>query len=400
MPSVQLLHRRHRRVKRDPMPAMQIDYYETLQVSRDADEAALKNAYRKLAMKHHPDRNPGDAQAEAKFKALGEAYECLKDPQKRAAYDRFGHEAFTQGMSGGGGFGGQRGHPGDFADIGDIFETIFGSAFGGGAGQARQAQQRRGADLRYDLEIGLEEAFRGKSTEIEIEVSQICDLCDGTGASPGTAERTCTTCHGQGAVRAKQGLFVVERPCPTCGGRGVVIEDPCGGCRGEGRVDRAQNLSVDIPPGVDTGTRIRLTGKGEAGQRGAPAGDLYIFVHVRPHTLFQREGTTLATRVPVSFTTAALGGSVDIPDLDGSTNTVDIPSGIQSGKQLRVRGGGMPVLQGRGRGDLVVEIAVETPTRLTRRQREILDEFRETETGDECPESRSFFSKLKNAFGT
>ena len=383
------------------MAATSIDYYETLGVSRDADGATLKSAYRKLAMKWHPDRNPGDAEAEAKFKACNEAYECLKDPQKRAAYDRFGHEAFTQGMGGGGGFGGGgRGGQGDFADIGDIFETIFGSAFGGGGGMGgHRQQQRRGADLRYDMQVSLDEAFHGKSTEIEIEVSQSCETCDGSGAKPGTSERTCNLCHGQGTVRAKQGLFVVERPCPTCSGRGQVIEDPCGECRGEGRVDRPQALQVDIPPGVDTGTRIRLSGKGEAGARGAPAGDLYIFVHVKPHKLFEREGTTLATRVPVSFTTAALGGSVDIPDLDGSTNTIDIPAGIQSGKQLRVRGAGMPVLQGRGRGDLVVEIKVETPTKLSRKQKEILAEFRETETGDECPESRSFFSKLKDAFG-
>ena len=382
------------------MAATSIDYYETLGVSRDADGATLKSAYRKLAMKWHPDRNPGDAEAEAKFKACNEAYECLKDPQKRAAYDRFGHEAFTQGMNGGGGgFGGGRGQEG-FADIGDIFETIFGSAFGGGGGMGGQRQQqRRGADLRYDMQVTLDEAFHGKTTEIEIEVSQSCETCDGSGAKPGTSERTCNLCNGMGAVRAKQGLFVVERPCPTCGGRGQVIEDPCGECRGEGRVDRPQALQVDIPPGVDTGTRIRLSGKGEAGARGAPPGDLYIFVHVKPHKLFEREGTTLATRVPVSFTTAALGGSVDIPDLDGSTNTIDIPAGIQSGKQLRVRGAGMPVLQGRGRGDMVVEIKVETPTKLSRKQKEILSQFRETETGDECPESRSFFSKLKEAFG-
>jgi molecular chaperone DnaJ len=382
--------------------ATQTDYYSTLQVSRDADGATIKSAYRKLAMKWHPDRNPGDEEAEAKFKACNEAYECLKDPQKRAAYDRFGHDAFTQGMNGGGGgFGGGFGGRGqqDFADIGDIFETIFGSAFGGGGMGGQRQRQRRGADLRYDMEISLEEAFHGKTTQIEIEVSQACETCDGSGATPGTGERTCNVCHGQGAVRAKQGLFVVERPCPNCGGRGVVIEDPCKNCRGEGRVDQAQAIEVEIPPGVDTGTRIRLSGKGEAGQRGAPPGDLYIFIHVRSHALFEREGTTLATRVPVSFTTAALGGSVEIPDLDGSTNTIDIPVGIQSGKQLRVRGAGMPVLQGRGRGDLVVEIKVETPTRLSKKQREILEQFRETETGEECPESRSFFSKLKEAFG-
>ncbi|QIQ86096.1 molecular chaperone DnaJ [Erythrobacter sp.] len=381
------------------MSQTQMDYYQTLGVSRDADGATIKSAYRKLAMKWHPDRNPGDAEAEARFKAVGEAYECLKDPQKRAAYDRYGHEAFTQGMSGGGGgFGGGYGGQDGFADIGDIFETIFGSAFGGARGGGRP-QARRGADLRYDMQVTLEEAFHGKSTEIEIEVSQSCDTCDGTGATPGTGERQCNLCGGMGAVRAKQGLFVVERPCPTCAGRGVVIEDPCSDCLGEGRVDRPQALKVDIPPGVDTGTRIRLSGKGEAGQRGAPPGDLYIFIHVKPHDLFEREGTTLATRVPISFTTAALGGCVEIPDLDGSTNTIDIPAGMQSGKQLRVRGAGMPVLQGRGRGDLVVEIKVETPTKLSRKQKEILQAFRETETGDECPESRSFLSKLKDAFG-
>ena len=376
------------------------DYYEILGVSRGSDDAALKAAYRKLAMEHHPDRNGGCEDSATRFKEINEAYSVLSDAQKRAAYDRFGHEAFTQGMNGGGGGGlGGRGQDG-FADIGDIFETIFGSAFGGGGGMGGARQQnRRGADLRYDMQVTLEEAFHGKSTEIEIEVSQQCDTCDGSGATPGTGERMCQLCHGQGAVRAKQGRFVVERPCPTCGGRGQVIEDPCGDCRGEGRVDRPERLAVEVPPGVDTGTRIRLSGKGEAGQRGAPPGDLYIFIHVKPHALFEREGTTLATRVPVSFTTAALGGSVDIPDLDGSTNTVDIPTGIQSGKQLRVRGAGMPVLQGRGRGDLVVEIKVETPTKLSRKQKEILEQFRETETGDECPESRSFFSKLKDAFG-
>jgi molecular chaperone DnaJ len=379
------------------MSSAQLDYYQILEVSRDADGAAIKSAYRKLAMKYHPDRNPGDNECEARFKAINEAYDCLKDPQKRAAYDRYGHQAFTQGMNGGGPFGGGFGGTrGDFADIGDIFETIFGSAFGGG-GQ-RQAN-RRGADLRYDMQVSLEEAFHGKQAEIEIEVSQTCETCDGTGATPGTSERQCNLCHGMGSVRAKQGLFVVERPCPACGGRGSVIENPCKVCRGEGRVDRPQVLKVDIPAGVDTGTRIRLAGKGEAGQRGAPPGDLYIFLHVRPHPVFQREGTTLMTRVPVSFTTAALGGCVEIPDLDGSSTRLEIPAGIQSGKQLRLRGKGMPVLQGRGRGDLVVEIVVETPTRLSRRQREILEEFRVTETGEECPESRGFFEKLKDAFG-
>ncbi|MCB2086000.1 MAG: molecular chaperone DnaJ, partial [Sphingomonadaceae bacterium] len=350
-------------------------------------------AYRKLAMKYHPDRNPGDADCEAKFKAINAAYDCLKDPQKRAAYDRFGHDAFQQGGGGGaGGFGAQ-----DFGDIGDIFETIFGSAFGGGGGG--QQRPRRGADLRYDLQISLEEAFHGKKTEIGIEVSQSCETCNGSGSEPGTGTRGCNLCNGYGKVRAKQGFFVVERPCPNCHGRGEVIEKPCGDCRGEGRVDREVDLEVEIPPGVDTGTRIRLSGKGEAGPRGAPPGDLYIFVHVKDHPVFQREGTTLHSRMPISFTTAALGGCVEIPDLTGETNRVDIPAGIQSGKQLRVRGAGMPVLQGRGRGDMVVEIAVETPTRLSKAQREILEQFRETETGEECPESKGFFDRLKDTFG-
>ena len=372
------------------MATMDTDLYELLGVSRDADAATIKSAYRKLAMRLHPDRNPGDAEAEAQFKAVGAAYEVLKDPQKRAAYDQYGPAAFQQG--GPGGYGGGQ----DFGDIGDIFETIFGSAFGGGpAGRG----PRRGADLRYDMEVTLEEAFHGKEAQIEIEVSESCDDCGGSGARPGTHARTCNLCGGAGKVRAKQGFFVVERPCPNCHGQGEVITDPCRACGGEGRVDRPQTLDVTIPPGVDTGTRIRLSGKGEAGPRGAPAGDLYIFIHVREHEYFQREGTMLATRVPVSFTTAALGGEISIPDLDGRTIELVIPAGIPSGKQLRQRGAGMPVLQGRGRGDLIVEIAVETPTRLSKEQRALLEQFRDTETGEECPESRGFFDKLKGAFG-
>ncbi|MFN2100681.1 molecular chaperone DnaJ [Altererythrobacter sp. MF3-039] len=374
------------------MSATEIDFYELLEVSRDADDKTIKSSYRKLAMQYHPDRNPGDADSEARFKAISVAYDCLKDPQKRAAYDRFGHAAFQNGGPGTGGF-----QQGDFGDIGDIFETIFGSAFGGGG--AQRQRPRRGADLRYDMEVTLDEAFHGKQAEIEIEVSQQCEPCSGSGAEPGTGARTCNLCSGHGKVRAKQGFFVVERPCPTCHGRGEVIETPCGECRGEGRVDRMNRLEVEIPPGVDTGTRIRLSGKGEAGPRGAPAGDLYIFVHIREHPVFAREGTVLFTRVPISFTTAALGGSVDIPDLSGDVNTIDIPAGIQSGKQLRKRGAGMPVLQGRGRGDMVVEIEVETPTKLSKQQRSLLEQFRETETGDECPESRGFFDKLKETFG-
>ena len=372
------------------MPATDIDFYELLGVSRDADGATIKSAYRKLAMKHHPDRNPGDAEAENTFKMVSAAYEVLKDPQKRAAYDRYGHAAFQQG----GGGGGQQ----DFGDIGDIFETIFGQAFGGGAGGARRGP-RRGADMRYDLQIGLEEAFHGKSAQIEVEVSVRCDTCEGSGAEPGTGTRTCNLCHGHGKVRAQQGFFMVERPCPNCHGRGEVIEQPCHSCRGEGRVDQVQTLDVEIPPGVDHGTRIRLAGKGEAGPMGAPPGDLYIFLHVKPHSIFEREGTALFTRVPISFSKAALGGSIEIPGLDGERHRIDIPAGIQSGKQLRKRGAGMPVLQGRGRGDLVAEVTVETPTRLSARQKDLLREFQETETGEECPESRGFFERIKSAFG-
>ncbi|BBC73110.1 molecular chaperone DnaJ [Altererythrobacter sp. B11] len=371
------------------MSAMEMDFYEVLGVSRDADGATIKSAYRKLAMKYHPDRNPGCDDSEARFKAISVAYDCLKDPQKRAAYDRFGHAAFQQGGGGG--------PQADFGDIGDIFETIFGSAFGGGAARSRA---RRGADLRYDMEVSLEEAFHGRQTEIKVEVSVVCDTCGGDGAEPGTSRRTCDLCHGHGKVRAQQGLFVIERACPNCHGRGEVIDQPCHECRGEGRVDRVQALEVDIPPGVDNGTRIRLSGKGEAGPHGAPPGDLYIFVHVRQHKVFQREGTTLLTRVPVSFTTAALGGSIEIPGLDGETSVIEIPAGIQSGRQLRKRGAGMPVLQGRGRGDLVIEIVVETPTHLSARQKELLREFRETETGEECPESRGFLDRLKDAFSS
>lgn len=371
--------------------AVEIDYYELLEVERGADDATIKSSYRKLAMRYHPDRNPGDAEAEARFKAISEAYDCLKDPQKRAAYDRYGHAAFQNGGMG----GGAGGPGGGFSDLGDIFETIFGSAFGGGGGRQ---QARRGADLRYDLEVSLEEAFHGKQAQIEIEVAASCDPCKGSGSEPGTGTRRCNLCGGHGQVRAQQGFFMVERTCPTCHGRGEVIEKPCRKCGGEGRVDQAQKLDVTIPPGVDTGTRIRLGGKGEAGPFGAPAGDLYIFVHVKRHGVFERDGTTLLTRVPISFTTAALGGEIELPGIDGERHTVPIPAGIQSGKQLRRRGAGMPVLQGRGRGDLVMEIMVETPTKLTPRQKELLRELQETETGEECPESKGFFDKLKEAW--
>ncbi|NJR78713.1 molecular chaperone DnaJ [Sphingomonas corticis] len=368
----------------------EVDYYELLECERTADAGTIKSSYRKLAMKYHPDKNAGCKDSEAKFKAVSEAYDCLKDPQKRAAYDRFGHAAFRNG---GGGAGAQ-----DFGGFSDIFESVFGEFMGGGRGGGGRQQVRRGADLRYDMEITLEEAYHGKETEITVDISAPCDGCQGTGARPGTHAHACTTCNGHGKVRAQQGFFVVERACPHCHGSGQVISDPCPDCRGEGRVEKTKTLAVNVPPGVDEGTRVRLTGEGEAGARGAPPGDLYIFLHVKRHALFEREGTTLFARAPVSFTTAALGGTLSIPGLDGKRHEVKIPAGIQSGKQLKQRGAGMPVLQGRGYGDLVIQVEVETPTKLTTKQRALLEEFRETETGEECPQSQGFFSRLKTAF--
>jgi len=369
----------------------EIDFYELLECERGADDATLKSAYRKLAMKYHPDKNGGCKDHEAKFKAISEAYDVLKDPQKRAAYDRFGHAAFR---------GGHGGHAGaqDFGAFSDIFENIFGEFMGGGRGGGGQSA-RRGADLRYDMEITLEEAFSGKSVDITVDVSATCDKCSGSGARPGTAAKGCQTCAGVGKVRAQQGFFVVERTCPTCHGAGQVIADPCPACRGDGRLDKTKTLTVTIPPGVDEGTRIRLGGEGEAGARGGPQGDLYIFLHITRHPIFEREGTTLYARAPISFTTAALGGAIEIPGLDGEISDVRIAPGTQSGREVRQRGAGMPVLQGRGRGDLVIRIEVETPTKLSARQRELLEEFQSTETGQESPQSAGFFAKLKSALG-
>jgi molecular chaperone DnaJ len=366
------------------------DYYELLQVQRGADDKSIKSAYRRLAMECHPDRNPGCKQSEARFKAISEAYDCLKDPQKRAAYDRFGHAAFRNGGMGGGGAQ-------DFGSFSDIFENIFGE-FMNGQQADRRSNMLRGSDLRYDLEISLEDAFVGKQVELSIDTTAKCEPCGGSGANSGTQARTCTMCQGHGQVRASQGFFVVERTCPTCRGVGEVIADPCARCRGEGRVERRRSLEVRIPPGVDEGTRIRLAGEGEAGVRGGPNGDLYIFIHLARHAVFQREGTTLFVRCPVSFTTAALGGCIDVPGLDRQKHQIQIPPGVQSGKQLRQRGAGMPVLNGRGHGDMVIQIEVETPTKLSSKQRELLEEFRRTETGDECPASKGFLGKLKGLF--
>ncbi len=368
----------------------EVDYYELLEVERTADDATIKSSYRKLAMKYHPDKNAGCKENEDRFKAVSQAYDCLKDPQKRAAYDRFGHAAFQNGGGGGG-------DPG-FGAFSDIFENIFGE-FMGGQRQGQRAASRRGADLRYDLEITLEQAFHGITQDVTIAATVACEPCGGSGAKPGTSVRTCATCGGIGKVRAQQGFFMVERTCPSCQGAGEQITDPCDACRGAGRVEKTRTLSVTVPPGVDEGTRIRLSGEGEAGARGAPAGDLYIFLHVARHAIFEREGTALYARAPVSFTTAALGGEITIPGPDGVDNPIKIPAGIQSGRELRLRGAGMPVLQGRGRGDLVVRVEVETPTKLSPKQRELLEAFRDTETGDECPQAAGFFDKVRRAVG-
>ena len=366
------------------------DYYALLQVERSADERTIKSAYRRIAMECHPDRNPGCKDSEARFKAISAAYDCLKDPQKRAAYDRFGHAAFMNGGAGGFGAGGAQ----DFGSFSDIFENIFGEFMHGGQAD-RRSNALRGSDLRYDLEISLEDAYRGKQVDLSIDTSVRCEPCGGAGAKPGTGARRCTMCEGRGQVRASQGFFVVERVCPTCRGVGEIISSPCERCRGEGRAEKRRSLEVRIPAGVDEGTRIRLSGEGEVGVRGGPAGDLYIFVHLARHAVFQRDGTTLFVRCPVSITAAALGGTIEVPGLDRQRHEIRIPPGIQSGKQLRQRGAGMPVLNGRGHGDMVIQVEVETPTRLSARQKELLEEFKKTETGEECPASSSFFRKLK-----
>ena len=366
------------------------DYYEVLGIGRGADDAAIKAAYRRLAKECHPDRHGGCTNQEARFKEISEAYDCLKDPQKRAAYDRFGHAAFRNG-------GGDPFAEGGFNGFSDIFSTIFGEFM-----DPRGARQNaaRGADLRYDLELTLEEAFTGVEKTITVEAMARCEACAGKGcAHSDRCASACQTCGGMGKVRAQQGFFVVERGCPTCRGSGEVITDPCANCEGEGRALSQRKLSVKIPAGVDEGTRIRVAGEGEAGVRGASSGDLYLFVHMKRHPIYAREGTTLIADCPISFTTAALGGSIGLPGLDGRKIEIKIPAGVQSSEQLRHRGSGMSVLNGRGRGDLVARILVETPTRMSAKQKKLLEEFRETETGDECPAAKGFFSRVKEMFG-
>jgi molecular chaperone DnaJ len=367
------------------------DYYEVLGVARTATDAELKSAFRKKAMECHPDRHPGDAAAEARFKELNEAYQILSDPQKRPAYDRMGHAAFEQG-GGGGGFGGGQG----FGSMSDIFEDLFGDVFGGGR---RGGGQNRGADLRYNMEIGLDEAYKGKSATIKVPTAITCETCSGTGAKPGTKPKTCPSCKGHGRVRASQGFFAIERTCPTCQGRGEIIEEGCPKCGGAGRTTKERQLSVNIPAGVEDGTRIRLSNEGEAGARGGPPGDLYIFISLKPHGFYQRDGADLFCRVPISMVQAAIGGEFKVPTLDGGEALVKIPEGTQSGKQFRLRGKGMPVLRSRDMGDLYIQAQVETPQNLTRRQRELLAEFDKESSASTQPESDGFFKKMKGFFG-
>jgi molecular chaperone DnaJ len=370
------------------------DFYEILGVSKSADADELKRAYRKLAMQYHPDRNAGDKAAEQKFKDINEAYDVLKDDQKRAAYDRFGHAAFENGSRGPGagdfGFGG--GFSGGFADL---FEEMF----SGGGGRRTQAGPSRGSDLRYNIEVSLEEAFRGKQTTIRVATFVHCDACKGNGAEPGSRPTTCRTCQGYGRVRTQQGFFTVERTCPSCQGAGQTIDKPCKACGGQGRVRREKTLSVNIPPGIEDGTRIRLAGEGEVGLRGAGPGDLYIFVAIATHQIFQRDGANIFCRVPIPFTTAALGGSIEVPTVEGSRTRVTVPAGTQSGHQFRLRGKGMTVLRSPARGDMYIQVNVEIPVNLTKRQLELLREFEKAgDTGKSHPESEGFFAKVKEFF--
>ena len=372
------------------------DYYDILGVSRGASAEELKKAYRQKAKELHPDRNADNPNAEAQFKEVNEAYDVLKDADRKAAYDRFGHAAFEGGMGGGPRPGGGYGQQGDFASaFSDVFEDLFGDFMGGRGGGGARSRAQRGSDLRYNLRVSLEEAYHGLQKTIHVPTSVTCDTCSGSGAEGGAEPVTCTTCAGMGKVRAQQGFFTVERTCPTCNGMGQTIKNPCRSCGGHGRVQKDRTLSVNIPAGVETGTRIRLAGEGEAGLRGGPSGDLYIFIEVKDHAIFQREGLHLFCRVPVSMPTAALGGEVEVPTIDGGKARVKVPAGAQTGKQMRLRMKGMPALRGASTGDMVIELAVETPVNLTSRQRELLREFEEL-SEENNPEGQSFFSKVKS----
>ena len=370
------------------------DYYEVLGVSKDASERDIKKAYKRLAMKYHPDRTAGDKDLEIKFKEVKEAYEILTDDQKRQMYDQHGHAAFEQGGGGGhGGFGGGHG------DFGDVFGDVFGDIFGGGGGR-RQSRQQRGSDLRYNMDLSLEEAVRGKEVEIKVPTWVGCEPCDGSGAKAGSKPKTCTTCHGAGQVQMRQGFFAVQQTCPTCQGQGQIISDPCNKCHGQGRVEKTKTLSVKIPAGVDTGDRIRLTGEGEAGMHGAPSGDLYVQVSVREHEIFVREANNLYCEVPISFTTAGLGGEIQVPTLDGRAK-LKIPSETQTGKMFRMRGKGVKSVRSGAQGDLICKVVIETPVNLNERQRELLQELDEsmgTDSSKNRPKEQGFFDGVKKFF--
>lgn len=369
------------------------DYYEVLGVSRSADDNEIKRAFRKLAKDYHPDRNPGDENAEIRFKEVNEAYEALKDPQRRAAYDQFGHAAFE-----GAGPGGPHGFSGDFsASMSEIFDDLFGEFMGSRRG-GKRTMRERGADLRYNLEISLREAHDGKTAQIRVPTSITCETCDGSGAKPGTSPSACRTCGGTGKVRASQGFFTIERLCPACQGRGESIDDPCTDCQGAGRVTKERTLSVNIPAGVEDGTRIRLANEGEAGLRGGPPGDLYIFLSIAPHDFFQRDGADIFCRVPISMTTAALGGQIEVPTVEGGRNRVKVPEGTQAGKQFRLKGKGMPILRAKSTGDMYIQVEVETPRNLTRKQKEILKEFEDASSDATNPESAGFFTRMREFF--
>jgi molecular chaperone DnaJ len=367
-------------------------FYEVLELERTASDTDVKAAFRKQAMQCHPDRNPGDTSAEHRFKEVNEAYEVLKDPQKRAAYDQFGHAAFENGgMGAGPGFGSE------FATtFSDIFDDLFGMSGRRGRGSGRE----RGADLRYNMEIALVEAYAGKTAQVRIPTSVTCEACSGTGAKAGTKPKTCAMCGGQGKIRHAQGFFTLERTCPSCHGRGQVIESPCGSCSGSGRVTRERTLSVNIPAGVEDGTRIRLASEGEAGVRGGPPGDLYIFLSIGAHPFFQREGADLHCRVPVSMVTASLGGEFEVPTIDGGKTRVKVPEGMQTGQRFRLPGKGMPILRSRQSGDMYVQVVVETPQKLSKKQRELLAEFERLSSAETQPESSGFFGKVKDLFAS
>jgi molecular chaperone DnaJ len=371
------------------------DYYEILGVEKSADAKVLKSAYRKKAMKYHPDKNPGDAEAEAHFKEVGEAYAILSDDDKRAAYDRMGHAAFEQGNGFGGGQG-PFGAAGGAAEFADIFEQVFGDAFNRGGGRRGQSHgPARGADLRFDMEISLEEAFHGKEAEIKVPTAMHCERCDGQGNEPGTELESCGTCHGAGRIRRSQGFFTMEQTCPQCGGRGQYVQTPCHDCDGVGRVRKTRELKVSVPSGVEDGTRIRLAGEGEAGARGGPRGDLYIFISVGSHELFERDGPNLYCRTPASMVSAAMGCALEVPTIEGGKAEMKIPEGAQTGRRMRLRGKGMPRLRGGPRGDMIVELFVETPRNLCDRQKELLLEFCAL-SGESCnPDSAGFFNKVK-----